>query len=34
MVGRFGVDAFGSGYGQVEGSCEHGNVLFLYSIKC
>jgi hypothetical protein len=24
-MGRCGMDSFGSGYGSVAGSCEHGN---------
>jgi len=32
MVGRCGLDSYGSGQGPVAGSCEHGNEL-LGSIK-
>jgi hypothetical protein len=27
-VGWYGLDKSGSGYGRVEGSCEHGNELY------
>jgi hypothetical protein len=32
-MGWYGLNSSGSGYGQVEGSCEHGNKP-LGSIKC
>jgi hypothetical protein len=32
-MGWYGLDRSGSGYGPVEGSCEHGNEL-PGSIKC